>query len=706
MTVFLRILEAPIDDKPEALLRALTRLHDAGKQDSRFQRAIFEREPEVFSAVPGSPFAYWVSESVRQVFRRMAAFTSRGRVAVSGGKTLDDFRWIRVSWEVDKTRGNTWVGFAKGGAFSPYYSDVHLLLDWRQDARALKSYLVEYRSSRGWSPNWTAELHGSEHYFRPGLTWPRRTNGLSFRPMPADCIFADKGPAALVDGDSTDYLLAICSLLNSRVFGYLVSVQLARTELAQSYEVGLIQQTPVPDLSDDGIPVLAGLARRAWSLKRALDTTNETSHAFLLPPGVNEKITGFDRQAAEREIESIQIEIDEIVFQLYDIGPEDRNIIEASAKRGSTTTSVGDAAADAESEEGSDSEEEAIQNETHDAAADTLFSWLVGVAFGRFDLRLATGKRAVPPEPEPFDPLPSRSPGMWPEDEPRVELPPDIMVDDAGHSDDIREHVANAATKTGWPDPNDLRQWLAREFFPLHIKIYSKSRRKAPIYWQLATHSASYSVWLYIHAFTKDTLFRVQNDYVAPKLAHEERRLEAMTRELREKASPAQRKELAAQEGFVDELRAFLEEVKRVAPLWNPNLDDGVIINFAPLWRLVPHHKPWQKELKATWDALVDEKYDWSHLAMYLWPERVVPKCATDRSFAIAHGLEDVFWIKGDDNKWTARATPTRVIDELVRERTSTAVRAALQSLLDAPVATGNPARGRGKVAKANKGKR
>ena len=243
--------------------------------------------------------------------------------------------------------------------------------------------------------------------------------------------------------------------------------------------------------------------------------------------------------------------------------------------------------------------------------------------------------------------------------------------------------------------PENLRAWLAKEFFPLHIKKYSKSRRKAPIYWQLATPSASYSVWLYIHAFTKDTLFRVQNDYVAPKLAHEERRLESLTSELGDGGTAAQRKEIAAQETFVEELRAFLEEVKRVAPLWNPNLDDGVIINFAPLWRLVPQHKAWQKELKATWDALCEGKYDWAHLAMHLWPERVVPKCATDRSLAIAHGLEDVFWVEGDDGKWKPRETPTRPISELVAERSSAAVKAALKSLLEAPDPTGPAKRGR-----------
>ena len=60
--------------------------------------------------------------------------------------------------------------------------------------------------------------------------------------------------------------------------------------------------------------------------------------------------------------------------------------------------------------------------------------------------------------------------------------------------------------------------------------------------------------------------------------------------------------------------------------------------------------------MKATWDALCEGKYDWAHLAMHLWPERVVPKCATDRSLAIAHGLEDVFWVEGDDGKWKPRA--------------------------------------------------
>ena len=218
-----------------------------------------------------------------------------------------------------------------------------------------------------------------------------------------------------------------------------------------------------------------------------------------------------------------------------------------------------------------------------------------------------------------------------------------------------------------------------------HLRAYSKSRRRAPIYWQLGTPSGSYSVWLYYHRFTRDTLYAVVNDYVTPKLRHEERQLTGLVQESGSHPTPSQRREIAAQETFVEELRAFREELARVAPLWNPDLNDGVIINFAPLWRLIPQHKAWQRQVKACWDKLVAGDYDWAHLAMHLWPERVVPKCATDRSLAIAHGLEDAFWVEGDDGKWQQRDVSAETVEDLVRERSSEAVKAALTDLMQAP---------------------
>ena len=64
--------------------------------------------------------------------------------------------------------------------------------------------------------------------------------------------------------------------------------------------------------------------------------------------------------------------------------------------------------------------------------------------------------------------------------------------------------------------------------------------------------------------------------------------------------------------------------------------DDGVLINAAPLWELLPS---WPDTKKA-WEELENGKYDWAHQAMDHWPYRVREKCKTNKSFAIAHGLE------------------------------------------------------------------
>ena len=41
---------------------------------------------------------------------------------------------------------------------------------------------------------------------------------------------------------------------------------------------------------------------------------------------------------------------------------------------------------------------------------------------------------------------------------------------------------------------------------------------------------------------------------------------------------------------------------------------------------------------------LEEGEYDWAHLAASMWPDRVLRKCHQDRSLAIAHGVEDLFW--------------------------------------------------------------
>jgi hypothetical protein len=716
-TIFLRVLE--VDDKATALLRAIR------EPDRANGRQRFEVEAKSFASVPRSPFAYWVSESLLRLFASADPLHLNQRLVVSTNPLNDDFRYVRSWWEAaPNALGSVWMPWAKGGSYSPIYYDIDTTIRW-DGAR------LTYTGFLGTENRPLQRPASVQHFFRPGLTWPRRTNGLSLRVMPAGCIFADKGPAVFAENDDIGELLALACITNCRAFGLLVSLQLARTELAQSYEVGLIQTTPIPSLSDSDRHALARLSRRAWSLKRSLDTRTETSHAFTLPALL--QVAGVDVAAhalawsghvgtVAVALAGIQSEIDERCFALYGIEENDRRAITEGFGSQSAEAVTSDVEIDAEDE----SAEHTGENEsTVDAAvlAVELVSWAVGVAFGRLDVRLATGARLVPGEPEPFDPLPACSPGMLtggdglplarPPSGYPLEFPEGgVLVDDPGHVKDLTVAVRavfdivfgvdadrwwNEVTALLDPKGHDIRAWFASSFFEYHLKRYSKSRRRAPILWQFGVRSGRYSVWLYAHRTTSDSFFQLQNEVVGPKLSHEERQLTSLIQNAGGSPSARERKEIAVQEVVVEELRAMLDEVRRVAPLWKPNLDDGVVLTMAPLWRLVPQHKPWQKELKSKWEELAAGKYDWAHLAMHLWPERVVPKCATDRSLAIAHGLESEFWIEETGGGWNPLANPLKSVDELVRELSSPAVKAALQSLLDAPTASGNgPARNHG----------
>ena len=708
-TVFLRVIEA--EDKPGAL-RAAIHGSAAPHGPARFQVDVSQ-----FAILPRSPFAYWASAGVLDAFRDSPRLERDGRTAKVGIQTSNDFRFLRQQCEVNPcSYKEVWFPFAKGGAFSPFYSDIQLVTSWADDGHEMKAWAGSlYNES-----HWSRILKNVEYLLRPGLTWPSRTNGLSVRVMPGGCLFGHKGPAIFLARDLAPEILSMAAVVNSAPFALMVQMQLARTELAQSYEVGLLQNTPVPALTPPEAAVLASGAHRAWSLKRTLDTRAEGSHAFTLPALLQIEGDALASRGAawadhvvgvQEELDEIQAEIDARCFALYGISDEDREAI---------IRGVG------HTPDGNNVDEEDDENDNGEDAVDleplvaNLLSWTIGIALGRFDLRLATGERPAPPEPEPFDPLPPCSPGMLtgddglPLDTPSegypVDFPHDgILVDDPGHDRDLAARARQVFKTVFGEDENaywheaaeileprtlSIRRWLSSGFFEQHIKKYSKSRRRAPIYWQLATPSASYSVWLYYHRFTRDTLFKVHGEFVAPKVQHEERKLASMRQEAGPTPTASQRKEITAQEDFVAELRAFSTEVARVAPLWNPDLNDGVIINFAPLWRLVPHHKPWLKQCKQCWDKLCKGDYDWAHLAMHLWPERVVPRCTEDRSLAIAHSLEDELWQEDDDGKWQPRKVASARIQELIQERTSPAVKAALDDLLKAPApATGKKRR-------------
>lgn len=617
MSTFLRLLSE--SDKAEALKAACNHLRQ-GENDPRS----FEVASESFDSIPTKPFAYWVSEAVRSTFLKLTALDEAGKSVKVGLQTSEDFRFLRIWWEVPpKSLTDSWLPFAKGGSFSHFYSDIYLVVNWIPGQQQLWS-IMNPKLGKPRSNIWMLPETIRKNFFRPGLTWPLRSQiGFSTRAMPSNCIFGHKGPTAFIDNDQPEDLLALLAVMNSRAFALLVSLQMA----FGSYEVGVIQRTPVPTLTEVQRRQLANLARRAWSLKRTTDSVNETSHAFILPAALNAAIGGDQSVVIKTEMDEIHAAIDAIAFELYGFEEADREVV-----NGPVTD---------EEEAETDEEDDGGEVDAEVPSTDGLLSWAVGVAFGRFDLRIATGERHFPPEPEPFDPLPTRAPGMLSDGAQAFHIHDGILVDEQGHPHDLVHVVEEVLGQVTATVPDDLRRWLRKEFFAFHLKLYSKSRRKAPIYWPLATASGSYTLWVYYPSLSSQTLYKAINDFIEPKL----KQIGSDLTVLRGKGTARSRddeKQFETLQAFELELVELRDTLLALAPTYRPNQNDGVQISAAPLWPLF-RHKPWQKVLKDTWAKLEKGNYDWANLAMNYWPDRVREKCKTDKSLAIAHGVENLY---------------------------------------------------------------
>ena len=270
-TVFLRVPEA--DDKAAALLDAVRKpaLPGRGRR--------LEVDAKSFAAVPRSPFAYWVSDELRDLFKRLPSFEAEGRTVRQGLATADDFRFVRAWWAVPPgSLGGRWFPYLKGGTRSPFYSPVHLVTKCVDNFRENVAFTdARYPYLKGGS---RSMMHSDESlYFGPGLTWALRTAKFSPACVPAGCIFSvSRYQAFCPERD----LPATLALLNGSVCTTLLRMCLERFEHPK-FIVGAVKLLPFPPLGDADTRALGALARRGVRAQLSLDACSEASHAFALP---------------------------------------------------------------------------------------------------------------------------------------------------------------------------------------------------------------------------------------------------------------------------------------------------------------------------------------------------------------------------------------------------------------------------------------
>jgi hypothetical protein len=605
---------------------------------------IYIADQASFSHIPGSPLVYWVGEKVRRVFTTLPPFRSSDRLVCLGDHPSDDFRYLRLYWEVPaQPISREWKPYIKGGKYSPYYRDNLLVVDWDSARQTYRGFYGRPGRSNEKPSNYS-------RFFHAGITWsisPYRRG--SFSHVPSGAVFSHKG--AMIFVPRKDHW-AYCCILNSDAFIGLLHVLMARsgtnTGQTLNYEVGYVTSVPLPVLDDAASADLNRLGYGLFTLGRASDTPNELSHVFQRPMLLHaggatlaERIAACQASQAGvwQRYRLWQQEINDFAFDLYGLDGADRLLLQDSLDRQLPP----DAGTEMNDEDEGDRQPD--KNDAGRRWIMELLSYAVGCIVGRWDIGFATGVRRLPEVPDPFDPLPVCSPGMLTgfDGLPAQECPPGlplqvewdgILVDDPDHASDIVRRVREVLELV-WKERADaiereaceilgvkeLRDYFRKPgsggFWDDHVKRYSKSRRKAPIYWLLQSPKKNYALWLYYHRLDKDILFKALVNYVEPKIRLEDDRLKTL-RTQRAGASGRDAKELdrqiEKQDAFLAELRDFEEKLRRAADLHlDPDLNDGVVLNIAPFWELVP----W-KEAKTYWQELLAGEYEWSSIGKQL----------------------------------------------------------------------------------------
>lgn len=168
-----------------------------------------------FSQIPSSPIAYWVSNSVFDLFKNEKI----SKYAISDGqtKTGNNDKYLRLLWEVDSNnvgKEKKWVLHAKGGTFRRWYGNIDTLIDWSIEARK------HYRSDH------VARIAPEYIWFRKGICWTLISSSSQhgFRLLEDNSTFNLAAPSIFFEDEkllyytlgylNTEFSAKIMSLLN------------------------------------------------------------------------------------------------------------------------------------------------------------------------------------------------------------------------------------------------------------------------------------------------------------------------------------------------------------------------------------------------------------------------------------------------------------------------------------------------------------
>ncbi|WP_338207902.1 BREX-1 system adenine-specific DNA-methyltransferase PglX [Lactiplantibacillus paraxiangfangensis] len=515
-----------------------------------------------FSKIPGSPIAYWISDTVFNLFRDSKKIKDVG-FSKKGLDTGNNAKYYRYWFEV-MHNSNKWVPLNKGGNYRKWYGNHTYVINWEDNGQLIKN-------------NGRANIRNEKFYFMESISWTDLTSGpFSSRLTPQGFIFDASGPSYFGDN-----LIPMLAYMNSKVFNSIAQVTMSTMhytngQVAQMPYIENIDTSEITKIAENNVEI----SKREWN-------SFEISWEFLKHPLVihiaddkRTEVAGklenafkiWQQESKDRfdQLRSNEEELNRIFINLY--GLNDELTPEVADKDVSVS----------------------LANEVRDIKS--FLSYFVGIVFGRYSLDKSglvfAGGNWDPDQYQAFKP--NRDNLLILNDEQYYNDDRDIinrLKEFLGVTFGVQniatnlDYIASVIGKRGASSEEQIRKYFVEDFFKDHKKVY----QKRPIYWEFNSGKKNgFKALMYLHRYDRDELAMIRSDYLHSLQGCYEKRVNQLEQELSVGIVPREKKNLDKK---VKTISAQINEIKEydstIQHLANKkielDLDDGVLVNYAKL---------------------------------------------------------------------------------------------------------------------------
>ena len=534
-----------------------------------------------FDAIPGVPFAYYLSDNAFADFQngiQLKSILNPKQGTSTGNDELYVRSWYELEYgtigfdapstEVAHKTGKKYFPLDKGGEYRKWYGDNERVIRFDEIAY---SQLLEMGN----------HLPSRQYYFLPGLTWSKIASELSVRYDPKGFVFSSVGLKGFPTEENCEYCLAF---LNSNVCSYFLGVISPGISIVS----GDIEKLPLI-ISENGqiknitVECVAlcqsdwDSAEISWDFTRhplvPLARERQEQESSQFRSSRMEKFGRiawhYEKWAQECEVRFAQLKANEEELN--------RIFIDIYGLQGELTSEI---------------EDKDVTVRKADLGRDirSLISYAVGCMFGRYSLDM---------------PGLAYAGGEWDNAKYTTIIPDKDNIipicDDDYFDDDVTgrfvkwvevvygketleenlKFIADALGGKGTPR-EVIRNYFLNDFYADHCKIY----QKRPIYWLFDSGKKNgFKALIYMHRYQSDLLARLRTDYVHEQQERYRTQLSHLADAI-DHASASERVKLTKQQKKIQdqalEIQKYEEKVHHLADQnISIDLDDGVKHNYA-----------------------------------------------------------------------------------------------------------------------------